>query len=57
MKLDVDVSADDIEATARFGFLSIGIDEGTLTNAAGTDPANLTLTVSLLDPATTGVPA
>ncbi|MFL5521778.1 MAG: OmpA family protein, partial [Gemmatimonadales bacterium] len=54
VKLDVDVSADDIEATARFGFLSIGIDEGTLTDATGNAPANITLTVSLLDPSNDG---
>ncbi|QSA97859.1 OmpA family protein [Methylococcus sp. EFPC2] len=43
----VDLTASDIEASARFGFLSIGVDEGTLTT-----PSPIALTVSLKDPKT-----
>lgn len=50
---DATLLATDVEASARFGFLSIGIDEGTLKNADGTGPAEVSLSVSLTDPGTT----
>jgi Ca2+-binding RTX toxin-like protein/outer membrane protein OmpA-like peptidoglycan-associated protein len=46
------IEATDIEASARFGFLSIGIDEGTLTDAAGSGPMDVSLTVQLVHPDT-----
>ena len=36
------ISASDIEAQRRFGFLSIGIDEGSLTDYEGPGPAHVT---------------
>jgi hypothetical protein len=44
------IEASDIEASARFGFLSIGVDEGSLTDDDGSGPAEVSLTVQLLDP-------
>ncbi len=49
------IAASDIEASARFGFLSIGVDEGSLTDDDGVGPAEVSLTVQLLDP-DTGLP-
>ncbi|MES2992163.1 MAG: OmpA family protein [Pseudomonadota bacterium] len=54
--LTADILATDVQASARFGFLGIGIDEGTLSAADGftdaIDPAELSLRLDLLDLAT-----